>query len=55
VKRQDKGPVVGDSLSCDGSAHHAFLWEDGELVDLDSLIPPGSTLELVGTRNRDVR
>jgi probable HAF family extracellular repeat protein len=43
------GQVVGDSLACDGSFHHAFLWENRDLVDLNTLIPPGSPLELVGT------
>ena len=52
-----RGQVVGASdILCDansdipeGKPHHAFLWEDGDLVDLNSLVPPDSPLELVGT------
>jgi probable HAF family extracellular repeat protein len=40
------GRVVGVSVSCDGSNWRAFLWERGLAVDLNTLIPPGSTLEL---------
>jgi probable HAF family extracellular repeat protein len=52
-----RGQVVGNSdFFCDvdltifpeGFPHHAFLWENGDLVDLNSLIPRGSSLELVG-------
>jgi probable HAF family extracellular repeat protein len=51
-----RGQVVGNSLLCEHSKslqeitpfHHSFLWEDGNLVDLNSLIPPSSPLELVG-------
>jgi probable HAF family extracellular repeat protein len=38
---------VGNSLSCAGRFHHAFLWEDNSIVDLNALIPAGSPLELV--------
>jgi probable HAF family extracellular repeat protein len=41
--------VVGQSFSCDGSVVHTFLWENGSMVDLNALIPPNSTLQLVGT------
>jgi probable HAF family extracellular repeat protein len=44
------GQVVGNSESeelCDFSGEHAFLWQDGgPMIDLNSLIPPGSSLEL---------
>jgi probable HAF family extracellular repeat protein len=44
------GQVVGNSeneTDCDLSGEHAFLWEDGgPMVDLNSLIPPNSSLEL---------
>ena len=44
-----RGQVVGISVSCDGNPHHAFLWENGSMVDLNTLIPPGSGLQLVLT------
>ena len=43
------GQVVGNSESealCDLSGEHAFLWEDGQMFDLDKLIPAGSSLKL---------
>ena len=44
------GAVVGNSESediCDISGEHAFLWErGGPMIDLNSLIPTGSTLQL---------
>jgi probable HAF family extracellular repeat protein len=41
--------VVGISLPfpCDFSVAHAFLWEDGEMVDLNTLISPASDFTLV--------
>src|SRR5262249_7433376 len=41
--------VVGISLPfpCDFSVAHAFLWEDGAMVDLNSLISPPSNFTLV--------
>jgi probable HAF family extracellular repeat protein len=42
--------VVGDSLPTDCSgdgASRAFLWENGSIVDLNSLIPPNSPLYLI--------
>jgi probable HAF family extracellular repeat protein len=41
--------VVGISLPppCDFSVAHAFLWEDGAMVDLNTLIPENSGLQLV--------
>jgi probable HAF family extracellular repeat protein len=46
-----RGQVVGTSESRDlcllPTGEHAFLWEnDGPMVDLNSLIPPGSSLQL---------
>jgi probable HAF family extracellular repeat protein len=38
--------VVGNSYSC-SNFHHAFLWENGSIVDLNTLIPGDSRLELV--------
>ena len=43
------GQVVGNSESqalCGLSGEHAFLWEDGQMFDLDTLIPAGSSLGL---------
>jgi probable HAF family extracellular repeat protein len=47
-----RGQVVGDSISLDScltnqESTHAFLWENGSIVDLNTLIPPGSPLQLV--------
>jgi probable HAF family extracellular repeat protein len=38
--------IVGVSFSCQTGAEHAFLWERGEMVDLNSLIPADSGFEL---------
>jgi len=42
------GQVVGASFSCDAASptFTDFLWEDGSMVDLNALIPPGSGLHL---------
>jgi probable HAF family extracellular repeat protein len=37
-----RGQIVGNSLVCDGSFSNAFLWENGELVDLNTLVPLNS-------------
>jgi probable HAF family extracellular repeat protein len=40
--------VVGDSFSCGSTFQHAaFLWEDGSIADLNTLIASGSSLQLV--------
>jgi hypothetical protein len=39
--------IIGRTFACDGSALRAFLWENGSIADLDSLIRPGSSLQLV--------
>jgi len=46
------GQVVGGSISLaeclgEGNATDAFLWENGSIVNLNALIPPGSPLHLV--------
>jgi probable HAF family extracellular repeat protein len=41
----DLGQVVGWS-SDNGNNPHAFIWEDGDLTDLNTLIPSGSGWEL---------
>jgi probable HAF family extracellular repeat protein len=38
-----QGQIVGVSGMC-GIAVHAFLWENGAMLDLNSLIPPGTQL-----------
>jgi probable HAF family extracellular repeat protein len=38
--------VIAVSVSCDGSNWRAFLWEEGSAVDLNTLIPADSSLEL---------
>jgi probable HAF family extracellular repeat protein len=42
-----RGQVVGQSFACDFSTSHTFLWEDGSIVDLNSLIPSNSNFRLV--------
>jgi len=41
-----KSQVVGQSFPCDGSPPRAFLWENGEIIDLNMFVPPGSDLAL---------
>jgi probable HAF family extracellular repeat protein len=43
-----KGQIVGNSISdCNVAPSHPFLWENGgPMVDMNSLIPPGSGLVL---------
>ena len=40
------GQIVVISFSCDGTNARAALWENGSLVDLNTLIPAGSSLQL---------
>jgi probable HAF family extracellular repeat protein len=42
-----RGEIGGVSVSCDSSTWHAFLWENGSIVDLNTLIPQNSRLTLV--------
>jgi probable HAF family extracellular repeat protein len=42
-----RSQIVGQSFACDGSTGHTFLWENGSMVDLNSLIPANSSLQLV--------
>lgn len=38
-----RGQVVGSSFDCCGNDLHGFLWENGgPIVDLNTLVPPGS-------------
>jgi probable HAF family extracellular repeat protein len=38
--------IVGFSGSCDFSTQHAVLWENGEMVELEMLIPSDSGIQL---------
>jgi probable HAF family extracellular repeat protein len=40
------GQVVGDSATAN-DVTHAFLWQDGSMVDLNTLLPDGSGWELI--------
>jgi probable HAF family extracellular repeat protein len=42
----DAGQVVGTISSGGGALFHAFIYSDGQLSDLNDLIPPGSGLTL---------
>ena len=46
-----RGQVVGDSFACavippPPSSDHAFLWQDGHMIDLNVFVPSGSGLSL---------
>jgi probable HAF family extracellular repeat protein len=42
-----KEQIVGSSLACGANGGHAFLWENGgPMVDLNTLVAPGSGLQL---------
>lgn len=44
----NRGQVVGDTTDCTGLNLHAFFWENGgPMVDLNTLIPPNSSLRLL--------
>jgi probable HAF family extracellular repeat protein len=38
--------IVGASFSCETGVSDAFLWENGEMVDLNTLIPSNSGIQL---------
>ena len=41
------GQIAGNSATCDGNTIRAALWEDGQVSDLNTLIPSNSGLLLV--------
>ncbi len=43
----DSGQVVGTSYAFGGAGGHAFLYSGGQMLDLNSLIAPGSGFTLV--------
>jgi probable HAF family extracellular repeat protein len=47
VALNSRSQVVGYSVACDFSSQRSFLWENGSMVDLNTLIPPDSGLKLV--------
>jgi probable HAF family extracellular repeat protein len=47
VALNSRGLVVGVSLSCDGNLLRPFLWERGSMIDLNTVIPLNSGLQLV--------
>jgi probable HAF family extracellular repeat protein len=44
----DRGQVIGTSFAASG-ASRAFLWQDGSIYDLNTLVPADSALYMVGT------
>jgi probable HAF family extracellular repeat protein len=41
-----EGQIVGKSESCDFTTARAFLWENGSMIDLNTVVPPGTLLYL---------
>jgi probable HAF family extracellular repeat protein len=39
--------IVGISFSCETFVQHAFIWEEGSMADLDTLIPADSGIQLI--------
>jgi probable HAF family extracellular repeat protein len=42
----NKNQVVGISVSCDGNAAEAVLWENGQIINLNVFVPAGSGITL---------
>lgn len=45
----DRGQIIGTSIGANNSSFRAFLYQNGKIYDLNSLVPPNSPLYLVGT------
>jgi probable HAF family extracellular repeat protein len=39
-----RGQIVGNSFPCAGGPGHGFIWHNGFMMDLNALLPPGSSL-----------
>jgi probable HAF family extracellular repeat protein len=46
VRINDRDQIVGFAYSCETGVYAAFLWENGEMVDLNTLIPGDSGIDL---------
>jgi probable HAF family extracellular repeat protein len=46
VRINSRDQIVGESYNCETSTSHAALWENNELVDLNTLIPSDSGIML---------
>ncbi|MGA8620713.1 MAG: hypothetical protein WB660_19580 [Candidatus Sulfotelmatobacter sp.] len=42
----DQGQIVGQSIAANGNSR-AFIWQNGVMTDLNTLIAPGSSLSLL--------
>jgi probable HAF family extracellular repeat protein len=49
----NKGQVVGDSCDASGNCR-AFLWQDGVMTDLNTLVCPGTSLYLTNNLGADI-
>ena len=41
-----RSQVTGQSITCDFTGFRAFLWENGQMIDLNVFVPPGIDLTL---------
>lgn len=47
----DRDQVVGFSFGAADPDGRAFIWQDGKMIDLNTLVAPGTTLELVDAQD----
>ena len=50
-----KGQIVGQSFSCDTGTARAVLWEEGAIIDLNTLVPANTNLSLADAFNINER